>query len=251
VFHGFTSGESEPRHGVLIDWIHQMYGAIGFTTEVWNIAGVCGIDKDEYLRRLWERPEEFELKILAWNDSYLSGKGYMDWTPFDHPQLGKVEIGGWKTKFVRQNPPHAMLEEECLKNCLFTIKHCMASPLVKITDVRVTEIGECAYKVSVTVENQGFLPTNITEQAIKVKVAQSVRLIAKLPGGAAFVSGQEATSLGHIDGVAGGSSGYFMGNPSRSRVQTDYVVKAQAGSEMEFTVVSEKGGTDRKRTWLP
>ena len=244
VFHGFTAGDSEPRHGVLIDWIHQMYGALGFTTELWDIASTVGIDKDEYLGRMWERPEEFELKMLAWNDRELAGDGFLNWTAFEHPQLGPVEIGGWKTKYVRQNPPHAMLEAECHKNCLFTIKHCLASPLVRIAGVKVEDIGG-AQKITVAVENRGYLPTNITEQALKVKVAKPVKLHAILPPGAQLIVGSPETDLGHLEGVASFHSGYFIGAPAKTTVYVDYVITAPPGSQVIFAAVSEKGGQDQ------
>ncbi|MDP2859243.1 MAG: M14 family metallopeptidase [Bacillota bacterium] len=251
VYHGFTAEQSEPRHGVLIDWIHQMYGALGYTTEVWDIATVTGIDKDEYLKRMWERPEEFELKMLKWNDEHLGGEGFLRWTPFEHPQLGRVEIGGWKTKFVRQNPPVHMLEDECRKNCLFTVKHCLASPLVRIGDVAVEALAAGVYKVTVTAENRGFLPTNITEQALKVRAARPVELHAALPDGATFVTGEATTVLGHIEGLASYASGYFMGTPARTQVFIDFVVKARPGSAIAFRLSSQKGGTDRKTVVLP
>ncbi len=250
VFHGFTAGDSEPRHGVLIDWIHQMYGALGYTTELWDIAGAVGIDKDEYLQRLWERPEEFELKMLAWNDRELGGEGFLNWTPFEHPQLGSVEVGGWKTKFVRQNPPHHMLEAECHKNCLFTIKHCLASPLLRITDAAVESLGE-AIKLTVAVDNLGYLPTNITEQAVRVGVAKTVKLRLELPPGARLVIGSAETDLGHIEGVASYKGGYSMGNPAKTRVYADYIIAGAApGSVVRLKVHSEKAGTNRRAVKL-
>lgn len=41
------------------------------------------------------------MTALQWCDENLpSGSYYADWTPFEHPQLGTVEIGGWRYKFV-------------------------------------------------------------------------------------------------------------------------------------------------------
>ena len=42
-----------------------------------------------------EHPLEDDLKLLKWSDEALGGKGYVDWYPFEHPQLGPVELGGW------------------------------------------------------------------------------------------------------------------------------------------------------------
>ena len=30
---------------------------------------------------------------------------YMPWQPFDHPQLGKIELGGWNNMYTWRNPP--------------------------------------------------------------------------------------------------------------------------------------------------
>ena len=47
----------------------------------------------------------------------------MDWTAFEHPQLGPVEIGGWKRVFFFRNPPGGeMLQEMCHKNVMFNLK---------------------------------------------------------------------------------------------------------------------------------
>jgi hypothetical protein len=50
------------------------------------------------------------LDIMSWcEDKLPAGSFWQDWTPFDHPQLGPVEIGGWKWKNLSQNPPTVML----------------------------------------------------------------------------------------------------------------------------------------------
>ena len=36
---------------------------------------------------------------------------FLPWQEFDHPTLGKVEIGGMNPKFFSQNPPAEALEE--------------------------------------------------------------------------------------------------------------------------------------------
>ena len=44
---------------------------------------------------------EDDLKLIGWNDEQLGGKGFVDWYPFDHPQLGRVELGGWTARHER------------------------------------------------------------------------------------------------------------------------------------------------------
>ena len=36
--------------------------------------------------------------MYAWLDKHFAGEYVQDWTEFEHPQLGAVEIGGLDTK---------------------------------------------------------------------------------------------------------------------------------------------------------
>ena len=61
----------------------------------------------------------------------LLGDGFVPWHEVDHPQYGKIEVGGFKKNWVRQ-PPSFLLEEECHRNMAFTLYHADQMPLVKI-----------------------------------------------------------------------------------------------------------------------
>src|SRR6185295_10622338 len=69
------------------DWIYEHLGQFFWTVEIWAPA------------------READLKMLAWSDRELGGEGHIDWYPFDHPQLGQVELGGWNRLAVFRNPP--------------------------------------------------------------------------------------------------------------------------------------------------
>ena len=47
--------------------------------------------------------------LLAFSDKELQGKGYVNWTPFKHPTLGDVEIGGM-VPFADTTPPASMVK---------------------------------------------------------------------------------------------------------------------------------------------
>ena len=57
---------------------------------------------------------------LKYDDEQMDSKVFKAWTPFDHPQLGKVEIGGWK-KFGQNNPLPPYLEDEIERNVEFML----------------------------------------------------------------------------------------------------------------------------------
>ena len=132
--------------------------------------------------------EDDQVKLLKWQDEALEGKGFINWTPFDHPQLGKVEIGGWVPKTVRQNaPPGKMLEEECAKNCTFTMKHALTTPLLRVSEAKAERVGDGVYRVTAIVGNLGYLATNLTAQAKKAGVAKPVEVCISLPAGATVI----------------------------------------------------------------
>ena len=110
----------------------------------------------------------------------------------DHPQLGPVEIGGWRYKFIWQNPPPQLLEAEISKNTDFALTLARCLPRVRVLSSSVTPLGGGYSKVLVALRNDGWLPTNGTTQAL---VTASVRKAPKaelvLAGGLAIISGTQ------------------------------------------------------------
>ncbi len=131
---GYPEQMSGGTYGsTIVEWAYEHRGIIGYTPELWDMAGRAGLSRDEVQRaKTREQREAIELKLLTWNDRELAGKGFFPWKPFHHPQLGPVEIGGWNPKFVRQNPPPNFLEQECHKNAMFVLRHAAALPEVAI-----------------------------------------------------------------------------------------------------------------------
>jgi len=110
--------------------------------------------------------------------------------------------------------------------------------------VAVSRIAPDVAEVTVVVENEGYLPTNITQRAVDLEIAVPVRAIVALED-AELISGSARTALGHIAGTrdAQGSSG-----PAAARRTLEYVVRTSGSrAEMALTVVSQKGGTVRRR----
>ncbi len=70
-------------------------------------AAKAGIGEYKFIDWYREHALEDDLKMLAWSDEALDGKGYVDWYAYDHPQLGPVELGGWDHVFAFRNPPAA------------------------------------------------------------------------------------------------------------------------------------------------
>jgi murein tripeptide amidase MpaA len=112
VFHEFRYDPKEFITGTFDDWAYEHQGIFGWTVEVWSPQRQAGITDYKYIDWYREHPLEDDLKLLRWSDEKLGGKGYINWYPFDHPQLGRVELGGWDAMYAWSNPPPEFLEKE-------------------------------------------------------------------------------------------------------------------------------------------
>lgn len=241
----------------MVEWAYEHRGMIAFTPELWDLYGRASVSRtDAAAAKTREQREAIELKLLEWNDRELAGKGFVPWTPFDHPQLGPVEIGGWNTKFVRQNPPPKFLEQECHKNALFVLRHAAALPEVDIDDVKVQSTGAPgAYKITALVINRGYLPTNVTNKAKKTGVVRPDRVRLEFAvdgGGIRLVSGKAEQEIGFLEGyMAGQRPGWGRGEPAKSAARVEWVVQAtdQPG-EVTIVADSSRGGLVRRRVSL-
>lgn len=219
------------RHGTLISWSYWDFGVVGFVPEFW---GGFGRDDDGDGRVT-------EAERLRWNDDELDGAGFARWRPYDHPDLGRVEIGGWRGRFTRQNPPPHLLEDEIRLYVPWMLWLAEVSPRVVVRNTEATPLGDDLVRVTVDVENEGYLPTNITQRALEADVAVPVRVTVELAN-AELVVGTARVDLGHLGGTRAGV-------PTPRRVE--YVVRITGGdASMQVTVRSEKGGVTRRAIGL-
>lgn len=222
------------RHGTLISWGYWDFGVIGFVPEFW---GGFGRDYNG-------NGTVTDLERLRWNDEELGGQGFVNWAPFDHPQLGRVEIGGWKTRFTRQNPPPHLLKGEIEKYLPWMLWLAEVSPRIVIRDLTVSPAGAReVLKLTLVVENEGYLSTNITQRALEARIAPPVRAMIDLRD-AELVSGRRRTDLGHLKGSRDSQG---AARRAESTATVEYVVRitGQRPAAMVM-VVSEKGGTVRR-----
>jgi murein tripeptide amidase MpaA len=243
----------------IVEWAYEHRGIIGFTPELWDMAGRAGVGRDEAQKATTrEQREAVELKFLTWNDRELAGKGFFNWKPFNHPQLGPVEIGGWHPKFVRQNPPPKLLEQECHKNAMFVLRHAAALPEVDVAGVILEQVGSSnAYHVTATVINRGFLPTCICNKGRKPGVVKPDRVRLDLGSGWRLVSGTREQEIGHLDGFSAGQRpGWGRAMPAKSMIKVDWVIARAEGvadapaSQVTVTAVSCRGGVASEQAKL-
>ncbi|MGI8587241.1 MAG: M14 family metallopeptidase [Chloroflexia bacterium] len=250
VYHKFRYHPKEILHGGMDDYAYDQFGWFGFTTELWDAPAAAGVEKKEYIEWGRRHPEEDDLKLMAWNDEKLGGKGFHDWRPFDHPQLGQVEIGGWDIKAAWQNAPAEYLPELCEKHCRFTIAHALMSPRLGIRRVDVTHQGGDVYRVVALLENRGFLPTYTSQKGQERKIVREIEVKLTLPEDGSIVTGKAEQEVGHLEGRANKAFGGAWGTGIDNQRKVEWVVRAPAGSTLKLDAVAERAGTARAEVKL-
>ncbi|MFP4457403.1 MAG: M14 family metallopeptidase [Clostridia bacterium] len=234
--------------GVLDDWCFEKKGLFAFTPELWDAIGRAAPELKKKSRDELTQKEktEIELKLLEWNDRELAGKGFINWTEFTHPQIGKVEIGGWDTKECRQNPPVKFLEQECYNMTQFALNYALSLPQVEIDETNVEKLSEDVYKIEVLVSNHGYLSTNISKQAKKQNAARKDRVKINLPDNILLKSGNYQEEFDFLDGYNKGQNSrwYRFGDPAECAKRISWTVQVMKDSNKKISIelISERGG---------
>lgn len=222
--------------GVYVDWVYYRLGIYAWIFEVGIYPGVTDIFPS-YGK---------EIERLRWSDANMDGGLFVDWQPYDHPQLGPVEIGGFLGKV--KNPEYGTYTnvmslpgedyERLLDNHTEWHLYLMSvSPLVRIGNVETIPLEDGYYRIRAPVTNTGDLPTYVSRQAILGETAAPVTATLTLDG-ATLVGGEASVDLGHLS--ANSTSG-----------AAEWLVRVSgSGATVMITAVSQKGGTDKKTVYL-
>jgi hypothetical protein len=161
-----------------------------------------------------------------------------------------VELGGWNFFETWRNPPYQLLEKEIAPLSDFALYQCLASPRLEWYGVQVTSHGRI-HHIRAVIHNTGWLPTQVSEQAIKMKVVRQLEADITLPEGAKLVTGTAKTMLGQLQGRSHKpSSPIWSGDATSDRAKVEWVVEADAGSVVEITAVHPRAGTIRQTITL-
>ncbi|MDW7759577.1 MAG: M14 family metallopeptidase [Acidobacteriota bacterium] len=235
-------------HGGFIDWTNDGLGILSFSNELWSSEQYF---TSQALKDQQKDPQSPIAPAVARDffDRHLEfGDQYLDWKPFDHPQFGRIEIGGAWKKYHGRIPPRFMSEEMCHRNAAFTIYQADEMPLIRIGETSVEKSGGGVFRVFVEVSNPKVTPT-ILEKAARNNVVRPD--LMRLEG-----KNLEVVAAGFIDNLAlyqvRPSTVDLIdqkdlkrivvrnGHPGRTTRTVMYVVKGSGSAT--FTYDSVKGG---------
>ncbi len=249
VFHDFKYHPKEVITGVFDDWAYEHRGIFAWTVEIWSPQRQAGITEYKYIDWYREHPVEDDLKMLRWNDEQLDGQGCIAWYPFEHPQLGAVELGGWNFQYVWRNPPPKFLQREVTPFADWLIWSAAITPLLTLRETRVQPLGGGQYKLTALVQNTGWLPTHVSKKAQQKQVVRPVIAEIALPEGAALITGKPREELRQLEGRSHTASAAtpwsLFGASTSDRAKVEWVIHAPNGGSINLTLRHERAGTVR------
>ncbi|MCW6037435.1 carboxypeptidase [Spirulina subsalsa FACHB-351] len=248
VYHGFRQHHESYVTGAFDDWCYEGQGLFAWTVEIWSPQQQAGITDYDYVKWYEEHPLEDDLKLLAWNDEVLGGKGYIPWYEFEHPQLGMVELGGWDEVYFWRNPPHELLEKEVSRFPGWLVWHLLISPLLDFYEVKVQRVGSEVFLLRVVVQNTGWLPTYITQKGRGKTQVQGCIVALTLPEGASLELGERTVNVGYLEGRADKPSAPFgrVGDETSDRAKVEWMIRAPLGGVVEVMAKCDRAGVVRK-----
>lgn len=227
------------------------------TVEIWDLLGEIGMEN--WVERggfdaSIKRQEERALKLIAWNERELDGKAFVEWHEVDHPQLGKVEIGGWKTRFLSRNPPVKFMEGEIDKIMFFPLRLAQLLPKLVINEAIANNVGEDLYKVTLTLENVGALPTYVMKHALDIGSTKPAVVSIKLEEGMKLVSGERFVKF-NLEGYLNKDLTEYrkerINTRDKNRTTFNWLVYAKDRGEIMLKIKSQKAGKVEVKLTLP
>ena len=139
-------------YGGQIDWFHMMRGVFTFTSEMFSQYYLFNEKTEGWSRGFGEDWFTFD-KYLLFEDAFIP------WEDYEHPQFGKIQIGGFKKNYIRNNPGF-LLEQELHRLTAFTLFHAHHTPKLEIVDITTKDLGGGLYEVIAVVANTRMIPTH-------------------------------------------------------------------------------------------
>ncbi len=166
---------------------YYMLGAYSYLIELWG-SPAFEADEDGDGR---VSDEEY----LKWVDTELTGEGWVMPHKVNHPDLGKIWIGGTRKKHTVRTPPARYIEMEAFKNAQFVMYCASQFPKLEIDGITVTPATGDLYWIEVAVKNDRVYPSS-SDRAVKLKRAVKDKItiitsknisVVKIPKGSTIV----------------------------------------------------------------
>ena len=152
-------------YGGELDWFYGGRGIFTYSNELWT--PTLMFNKDASRSPQDESSFQFD-RFLLFQDAFI------DWHEFNHPQYGKIEIGGFKKNFGRAHPGF-LLESDAHRNMAFTIYHGYHTPKLQIDSIAEKSLGDGLREITAIISNERLMPTHSSHD-LKFKIERPDRI---------------------------------------------------------------------------
>ncbi len=252
VYHEFRYHPKQVIGGTS-DWLYDHLGAYAWVVEIWSPMREAGIEKYQYIEWFRDHPIDDDLKLFRWSEQKAGGIAHVDWKPFDHPQLGRVDIGGWNRLHAFSNPPPQFLEREVAKFPRWILWQALISPRLELVAAESEALGSDHWRVRLVVQNSGWLPSYVSKRSLGRKVVRGVMVDIALPEGAELIAGKARDDIGQLEGKAYKHTGISFWpdyHVTDDRAKIEWVVRGRAGDRIALCAKHERAGTVRAEVIL-
>ncbi len=219
-------GDGNPRHdGSPWSWLYFQLGATTFANDVWQVPTPTAAEKKD--------GASAESTRLAHCDS--AGAGFVAWTEVDHPDLGKVEVGGFVQGQDWTLMPAEGREELFDKQHQFFSAMIERLPKVQIASFTKKVLPGGAFELEAAIENSGRWST-LSAQAERTRRFSTPRLKLNL-GGAELLAGRAIQRCDNLAGLGG-------------RQTFKWIVSGNQGLKVRLQLEVEPSGKDSKEVTL-
>jgi hypothetical protein len=251
-------GINREPHGAFFQYGYYQFGVPSFSTQGWGLPASDADDSDEaetaggaapqgppmgaMRSRMGGRPGGgrggppgggsggggADAKVLA----ALDGAGFdafVDWTEYEHPQLGTVEIGGFRP-MAAINPPAEQLADLGDKHGHFAVRLASMLPTTSIVGTEVEDHGGGVYTVTVEVANSGYFPTAL-QHGVMARAVNPVSVQIGVDPDDVLTGDAKTATTASLAGSGG-------------REKHSWVIRGESGQRVEVRLISQKGGND-------
>ncbi|MFO0839560.1 MAG: M14 family zinc carboxypeptidase [Phycisphaerae bacterium] len=170
---------------------------------------------------------------LKYSDEKRGGSGFIAWHAATHPQLGQIELGGFRPYF-KSTPQSEALDACADVQYRLLLETADLLPAVRFGKAKVRRAGDDLWDIELRIVNDGVLPTHL---AIS-KHIQNPGLVLRPKIDASRVLGGRRQEF--IDGLPG------AGGAETRR----WLIRGAAGERVEFTLFSRTYGEQRTQVEL-
>ena len=231
-FEEFLYAPDKPLHGDLTDFAYNQRGALAYVVELWDLFKRLDLPAPKKFVDYYNQFDRAAAaKLAAWDRAHNQGRVVRPWTPFHHPQLGAVEIGGLDPRIGVWNPPPELLPELCAQQAACFLRVAALAPEVVIRDVTVTPLGDELARIDAVVDNRGYLPTHVLASARHLEWNEPLHAELTTTGCALVDPARARVALGHLGGwgrgVGAGADelGHLRSNGNDASARASWLVR--------------------------